>query len=545
VARWRLAALTLLGLLLAVPLAAPFLQILTGLDRLPLLVWNTVLLAGGAGLIAVPLGTAAAVLLFRTDLPLAGLFRFLTLLTLFVPLALLTAAWQASRGAGGLFPSAWWGQSEGRPWAEGLGPAIWIHAVAALPWVTLLVGRSLLLVEADQEADALLAGGPWRMLVVVTLPRCWGAVAAATVWVVLQVAGDITVTNVMLVPTVADEVLSTFQQGGGPPLARAISIALPVSLAAAVGIYWLLNRAAALVPTLDAPLQPSLVIRLGAMKWPCFVLVTMALVLLAGVPVASLIWRTGAVGLPLSWSLATTCDRVTAALLKEGWMIVKSIAAALASAILTATSGLLLTWIAADAPRFQKVLFVLAAVALAVPGPILGIGLKETILTIVTMVPWKPLSIVLYEGPESPVPVMWAHLMRFLPCAVAVFWPVVRQPVTNLGETLRLESSRPFDSFMLDLWPRARHTWSVLVLVLTALSLGEVGATAMSVETPGWQMYAHVLFNRMHYGVAADVASLGLALLIVIASGGAAMLAAGRLLALVNIKVQEGQFPLV
>jgi hypothetical protein len=47
----------------------------------------------------------------------------------------------------------------------------------------------------------------------------------------------------------------------------------------------------------------------------------------------------------------------------------------------------------------------------------------------------------------------------------------------------------------------------------------------MSVETPGWQMYAHVLFNRMHYGVAADVASLGLALLTIIAAAGGISLA--------------------
>jgi ABC-type spermidine/putrescine transport system permease subunit II len=49
-------------------------------------------------------------------------------------------------------------------------------------------------------------------------------------------------------------------------------------------------------------------------------------------------------------------------------------------------------------------------------------------------------------------------------------------------------------------------------VAVTALSLGEIGAAAR-VETPGWETFAKILFDRMHYGVANDVAALGLLLL--------------------------------
>ncbi len=40
----------------------------------------------------------------------------------------------------------------------------------------------------------------------------------------------------------------------------------------------------------------------------------------------------------------------------------------------------------------------------------------------------------------------------------------------------------------------------VAALAVTALCLGEIGAGAR-VETPGWETFAKLLFDRMHYGV--------------------------------------------
>jgi iron(III) transport system permease protein len=513
---YRVAASVFLGLFFAIPLAAPFVEILSGMKRLPTLAWTTFVLAGSAAALAVPFGTIAGFLIFRTDLPLARLFRAVAIWALFVPLALVTSAWQAALGAGGLLPAAWWGQAEGRPWAEGLGPAIWIHAAAALPCVTLIVGRGLLLVDAELEEDALLTGNAWHALWSVTMPRAWGAVLAAAAWVILQTAGDITVTNVLAVPTVAEEVLSSFQEGGGDPLARALVAALPVTAVTGLCVFCLLRSADRLVPDLAA--QQRNPRRLGLMRWRWFWAIAMlaALGFLVGVPLVSLVWKSGAVGYPPVWSVVRTSEQVLNSLGKEWPLLAKSTGTALANAVLTASCGLVLLWAASSSRILRNVLFVVAAGAWALPGPVVGIGLKEVIISVVSAIDWRPLTVVLYEGPASPVPVLWAHLVRFLPCTVMVFCPIMRQIPADLLETARLDGRGPAGEFWQVVWPCAYPGWTALVVVLAGLSLGEVSTMSASVETPGWQMFSHVLFNRMHYGVAPDVSSLGLALLVVI-----------------------------
>ena len=163
--RWRVGALTLLLLLVAAPLAFPLFDLLrhphafAALSEGTLdLALNTTLLVGGTLALSAPFGVAAAALLYRTDLPLRRGLRFVMLLTLFVPLPVITSAWQATLGSGGWL--ALWRDAPGRPWASGLGSAIWIHALAALPWVVLIVGQGLRCVEGELEEEALLAAGP-------------------------------------------------------------------------------------------------------------------------------------------------------------------------------------------------------------------------------------------------------------------------------------------------------------------------------------------------------------------------------------------------
>ena len=53
------------------------------------------------------------------------------------------------------------------------------------------------------------------------------------------------------------------------------------------------------------------------------------------------------------------------------------------------------------------------------------------------------------------------------------------------------------------------------MVAVTELSLGEVGAGAR-VETPGWETFTKLIFDRMHYGVDTNVAALALVLLAVL-----------------------------
>src|SRR4051795_12137905 len=96
-------------------------------DRVAGLAATTAALAGLTLLFALPTGVGLAVLLYRTDLPGRGPLRALFVAAMFVPLPLFALAWQSVGGG--------W-----RPWTQGLLPAAFVHAMAALPWGVRLPG---------------------------------------------------------------------------------------------------------------------------------------------------------------------------------------------------------------------------------------------------------------------------------------------------------------------------------------------------------------------------------------------------------------------
>ena len=53
----------------------------------------------------------------------------------------------------------------------GLGAAIWIHTLAAISWVTFIVGVGLTWGEPELEEEAAQVVNSWRVLTFVTLPH--------------------------------------------------------------------------------------------------------------------------------------------------------------------------------------------------------------------------------------------------------------------------------------------------------------------------------------------------------------------------------------
>jgi iron(III) transport system permease protein len=529
VIRWRALALVVLLAMVGLPVAVPFLDLFAGQERLAILAGNTLLLVAGTLVMALPLGTLTAVLLYRTDLPLRGLFRFLTVLTLFVPLPLVTTAWQAALGSGGWFHWSLFVPQTDRPWAEGMGPAIWIHTQAALPWVILIVGQGLRWVQPELEEDALLTTGPWTVLWRVTLPQCRGAMAAAAVWVALQVSTELTVADLMLVRTFAEEVYAQFWGGGPDALARALAVSLPMVLLTALGTYLVLTVLGSIVPSLDALIANPRLFPLGPARWLWLILILAGVALLAGVPVAALVRTTGQTGQPAAWSGAATLARLGTTWRSDGFLTASSIATAFCSGALAATLALAACWLAVDGPVFRRLLFVVVALAWSLPGPIVGIGLKETIFALVYRVSFDPLSVAVYYGP-SPLPVLWAHQVRFFPCAVVALWPVVRLVPRDLRDSIRMEGAGPLQELVHLYMPLLWRAWLAVTVVASALALGEIGAVAMRVETPGWNTFAHELFRRMHYGLAQDVSALCLLMVVMLGAGGLAAALAVKVL---------------
>jgi iron(III) transport system permease protein len=545
---WRVLIAALVFFAVGVPVGLPLLQLLRQPDawhawdessRQLHLLRNTLTLLAGTLAVALPLGILAAVLLYRSDLPARSLFRFLTILTLFVPLPLFASAWQATLGAGGWLGSlGWWSVPSAQaapgwqPWTQGMASAIWVHAMAGLPWVVWLVGQGLCWVERELEEEALLAASPWQVLFRVTLPRCRAAIGTAALVVAIQTATEITVTDVMMVRTFAEEVYLQFLLQGRDVLASAAAVCLLSLLIVAVLVVGMAGRWERRLPALEQVGPPVCLFPLGKARLPVLLLVTVAVGFLAGVPLLGLVWKTGLGGSPVTWSAGRVMGQLEAVATGKAGLILESMFLGGCVGVATAGLALVVCWLAVESAWFRVGMLIVLAVALAMPGPVVGFGLKETIdhlLAIEEAVASafvQPLRFLLYDGP-SMLPVVWVSLVRFLPVAVAVLWPAVRLLPTELRDAARVDGARPVDELTRVVFPLTRRACLRAALAVGVLSLGELSAGKL-VETPGSTTLAHVIFEQMHRGVPGDVAALCLVLLLTVAGGGALVALIGR-----------------
>jgi iron(III) transport system permease protein len=518
--RWRGGAALALALVVGAPLLLPLLDTalagMTGwtradLVRLVSLYAQTLSLVGGVLLIALPLGTVLGLLAFRTQWPGRKAFVALTALLLFVPPSIQVSAWQTLLGSDGLLPQLWWGTSAGRPWTSGLGPAIWIHALAALPWAIFLVGLAARRVERELEEEGLLYNPPLWVLWHITLPRCRAAILFAGVWIALQAAGDITVTDMLQVSTIAEEVYTQFTLGENEAAARSVAAGLPLLLAAWLALCWYAPRLDAGLPVLATHWREPLRLPLGpAGRIGCVIAAALVLAVLAA-PLASLVWRLGQAGHPPRWVAGDALRFLGSELRLNGWHTFNNLVLALAVGAVVSVAAWVCCWLARESPWFRRLLFGIAVLAWTLPGPVIGASLKSSIGFIVAWFPDGVIEAALYRGP-SPLPLSWAWGVRTFPCAVALLWPVVRLVPREAFESLRLESPSGWREFRLGVVPQTWRAAVVCGVAVAALSLAEVAASGR-VDTPGWESYSKLLFGRMHYGVENSVAGLGLVLL--------------------------------
>jgi iron(III) transport system permease protein len=527
---WRWVACGVLAVLVGLPLVQPFARLgqpaawawtAEDLARVSQLALNTLLLAGATCLIAVPLGTLLAVLVFRTSFLGQRLFMALLLFTLFVPLPVIVSSWQALLGSGGLWPIELWVSAVDRPWATGWLPAIWIHAIAAVPWVAFIVGLGLRWVEPELEEAASLQVPPWRVLFQVTLPRCRASILAASLFVALQTAGEISVTDMMLISTLAEETYTQFI-GGDEGLARTLVLALPGTLLLIGTLGILGSRLERALPPLPATSRTAPALRLVPPATSVVIVAAYCGVLL--IPLAALVWRLGEAGAPRAWSVAHAAQQLAGEARLFGVPVIMALATALAAGVAVAAVALVCTWLAARSPALRLFLLIVCMAAWVTPGPVIGIGEAECIRAL----PDGPWLAPLYYAP-SPLPILWAHFIRFLPPALFFLWPVVRLIPREVFEAAELEGATPLDQLRHVVWPMTRRSAGVIALAVAALALGEHEAAGRA-ATPGWDPFAKLLFDRMHYGADSNVAALSLLLLAGIALAGIAALAIRQIL---------------
>ncbi|HRX80443.1 MAG TPA: hypothetical protein P5307_15330, partial [Pirellulaceae bacterium] len=260
-----------------------------------LLIRNTVMLSVGAALIAVPIGAALVFLLLRTDLPGRLIWLVVFASMLFIPLYLQAAGWDAGFGKQGWYSFAH--GSAAAPILDGWRAAIWIHGVAAIPWVILIVGLGLWLVEPESEEAALLDASPLKVFLTVTTRRTMPFLVVAVLWISVTVGTEMTVTDLYRVRTFAEEIYIDVPFVGAidalePLRPTGITTALLVSSLVGIALL-LLSR---LVPPEHFPSHtPRRVFSLGSYRWLLAFAVGLLVLLLVGVPMMNVVYKAGLV----------------------------------------------------------------------------------------------------------------------------------------------------------------------------------------------------------------------------------------------------------
>ena len=499
-------ASTILALAVAVLLLTPLLVE----PRSRTLALGTLLLASSVCAISVPLGTLLAVLITRTDMPLRRLAGLVLAVLLFAPLVTLAAGWDAGFGISGVVTTI----TGGAPMLAGWRGAIWVHAVAAIPAVTLIVSLGLRIAPAELEEEALMDASPAVVLLRVTLRRAAPAIGAAALWVAVTTSTQITVTDLFQVRTFAEEIYVQQAVSGslGQPTLTSWSVLMFTAWIVIVGLV----LCASLAPVQRSPVMRSASrLALGRWRLPAVIVTVLLVALLAGVPLTNLCYKAGVLVTQVdaervrTWSAAKLLRVLVESPGRYGKVLKWSLLISSTAATAAVAIAIPIAWSARRGGARAAAALFTAGFLLAVPGPLVGAAVSKLLNR-----PEVPGLVFLYD---RSIAAPWiAQTLRATPLAILVLWHSLRDVSSDVLSAATVEGAgrltRLTHIVLAARMPALALTW----LVALAVALSELGATTL-VSPPGKTTVTTRIFELLHYGVEDRLAGICLLLLAVTA----------------------------
>jgi iron(III) transport system permease protein len=385
-----------------------------------------------------------------------------------------------------------------------------------LPWVILIVGIGFWLVEPVLEEQALLEARPAQVLLRVTIPAAWTAIGVATVWVVVTTVGEMTVTDLFMVRTFAEELYTRRAGMGETPSEAFRGMTAPLLV-----LVWLIFLGLALCEKLVPSTRPlgiarRPVFRLQWLRWPVGVVVATGVAGFVGVPLGNLCYKAGVVvsqtdtGLQRSWSAIRCLATVAASPLHHarefGWTATIGVAAA-TTAVLAAIP---LAWAACRGGSWARVILVFLALFLVVPGPVIGLA----VIWLVNRPEIPPLAWMYGHSILAP----WLALsIRSLPLATLVIWFSFRMVSREIVDAAALDGAGPLARLCRIVVPMRLEALALAWLVAFTMTLGDLAASIL-VMPPGLTTLSVRIFGLLHYGVEDRVAGICLTLVTLMAA---------------------------
>lgn len=485
-------------------------------DHLRRLLSTSTTLAAWVILFTLPLGAFLSILFSRTNLPGARAWPFVCAALLILPTYIQISGWHAIIGPVG-WAQAWIPRDTSLPTVNWWS-AILLHSLLALPGVVLLVSFGLSRSEAELEEIALLHW-PWPLVLLrVALRRAAPLLLTAALWIFVTVCGEIAVTDIYQIRTVGEEIYlavgNSTTATGEFPYAGLLPFLLLISLVT----YSALSMADHAL-RVDAVVAHRQVRRfdLGRAKWPTSVIFVGLLSILLSVPLLSLFYKAGIhVALDAegkrfqTWSLDHTWGTLSLAPREFSDILYWSFLHAAVAGTATLFLAVPLAWLQHSSVRWRWFCDLLITLLIAIPGPLVGIGLLKLLSNTGDM------GVFLRDrtlfAPAA------ASTLRALPWILLL----LRYSFQTLPEE-HLELGR------LQGWGRVRRLWSIALpqrwsilaagLIFGAcLCLNDV-ATSLLVVPPGVTLASVRMMGMLHSGVDNPLAGLALLLIGIYAMG--------------------------
>jgi iron(III) transport system permease protein len=436
------------------------------------LLGNTAIVCALAAVTATVLGAALGLLAARTDMPgrrlLAGAAVLGACVPVYVSAIFVFAVIPVWRYAGSAAVC-------------GL-----LYGLFATPLATVILAAAFRAADRDLEDSARLNAGQWAMLWRVTIPQAaWGLTLVATL-VVLTVATDFTIADLLLVRTFAEEVYTQFalhQSAAGPVLAW---VPVLVVVAALLGLIQARFRLLGEHSPWQFGVRPR-TIALGRWRWLAALGCLGFVAAVVGTPAVALLRRIE--------SLAH-CVKLAGDL---GHELLVSAFGSLAGATLVVALAVGLAWGVLRTRRLRWVIAAGVVVLLATPAPVVGISLIQLLN--------RPGWLGLFY--DCPAVIVVGYLVRFLPLGVLLLVPAVRRIPADQEAAARVDGCAWPGVQRYVYWPAVARDALVVWLVIVILCFGEVSCT-MLLAPPGWPPAAVRAFTLLHFGVYQDLAVLSL-----------------------------------
>lgn len=415
-----------------------------------------------------------------------------------VPLYVVAGGWSAGFGMQGWLTSLGWLPSSGAGSLQAIFAVAMVHAFASIPWVALIVCLGMLWTHRSTEEQAWLEGGLATVFRRAILPQLRIGLIVAFLWCIVPILTEMVVSNLFLVPTVAEQVYLDASRGSVSRLTYVTAFAICMLPTLSV-LAWLLRNSPnwnALTFSTAYFAPNRLDLRRG--RWPACLFLWLTLAALVALPTVSLIAKAGWQPLidddgktSYGWSLERFGETVYESFTLFQAEFYWSFLLGLVSSLLAMTMACTLYGL--TSPRIRQWAGGLILSLLAVPGPLAGMGI---IWLLNRSTPaWLG---GLYDRTLA-APVL-AQQFRLLPLAWLLIVVTLATISRRTWEQATLDGLNRFQSLRLVVWSQTGRNWLAVWLLLFVASVGELSCSIL-VLPPGVTTVSMRLFEMLHFGM--------------------------------------------